>query len=386
MAWSVIPDSLLIRPAFRCREVRLISHQLVAGAPGQVLPTRGIEGLIPYSSPAETGLRDAVESAAIFFPQRQRPLDSLMQDVLVVIEFSEWLLPGQFQNPPSATGTGLISSRVPTQSLRNGAKIPVLGLGTWPLRGEESAAQVRTGIEAGYRLIDTAENYRNEDSVGQGIRDSGIERSEVFVTTKFDLKWHSVDGVRRAYEASRKRLGSDYIDLLMIHWPNPSDGRYVDAIQGLQAILEDGGIRAIGTSNFKPRHLRRVLNETGIVPDINQIQLCPYTTRDASRAYHAAHGIVTESWAPIGGSKTPELRHDPLIRAIADTHGKSATQVVLRWHIQLGLVAIPRSSNPARIGENIDIFDFELNERELNTISALDRGEASILDSDVFGH
>ena len=145
-----------------------------------------------------------------------------MQDVLVVIEFSHWLLPGQFQSPPSAMGSGLMSSRVPTQSLRNGAEISVLGRGTWPLRGDQAAAQVRTAIEAGYRLIDTAENYRNEESVGQGIRDSGIERSELFVTTKFDREWHSLEGVRRAYEASVKRLGIDYIALLMIHWPNPS--------------------------------------------------------------------------------------------------------------------------------------------------------------------
>ena len=326
-----------------------------------------------------------MESAAIFFPQRQRRLDSLMQDVLVVIEFSHWLLPGQFQRPPSAMGSGLMSSRVPTRSLRNGAEIPVLGLGTWPLRGDQAAAQVRTAIEAGYRLIDTAENYRNEESVGQGIRDSGIERSELFVTTKFDREWHSLEGVRRAYEASVKRLGIDYIDLLMIHWPNPSKSNYVDAIRGLQAVLDDGGIRAVGTSNFKPTHLQRVLDATGIVPDVNQIQLSPYTTRDASRTYHAAHGIVTESWTPIGGSRS-ELRHDPVIRAIADAHGKSPTQIVLRWHIQLGLVAIPRSSNPARIAENIDIFDFEPNEREMSAITALDRGETGILDSDIFGH
>jgi 2,5-diketo-D-gluconate reductase A len=275
---------------------------------------------------------------------------------------------------------------VPTLPLRNGAEIPVLGLGTWPLRGAESTAQVRIAIEAGYRMIDTAENYRNEESVGQGIRDSGIERSEVFVTTKFDREWHSVDGVRRAYEASIKRLGIDYIDLLMVHWPNPSNGRYVDAMRGMQALLEDGGIRAIGTSNFKPRHLQRVLEETGIVPDVNQIELSPYTTRDVSRAYHAAHRIITESWTPIGGSRTSELRHDPVITAIANAHGKSPTQVVLRWHMQLGLIAVPRSSNPGRIAENIDIFDFELNEQEMSEISALDRGEAGILDSDVYGH
>jgi 2,5-diketo-D-gluconate reductase A len=273
----------------------------------------------------------------------------------------------------------------PTLALRNGAAIPVIGLGTWPLRGAESAAQVRTAIESGYRLIDTAENYRNEDGVGQGIRDSGIDRSEIFLTTKFNREWHSVDGVRTAYEASLKRLGLDYIDLLLVHWPNPDQDRYVDALRGLQALLDDGSLRAIGTSNFKPAHLQRVLDETGIQPDVNQIQLSPYTTRDATRAYDDDHQIVTESWSPIGASSS-ELRNDPVITKIADRHGKSSTQVVLRWHLQLGLVAIPKSADPGRIAENIDVFDFKLSDAEVDTISGLDRGESGITDSDEFGH
>jgi 2,5-diketo-D-gluconate reductase A len=279
-----------------------------------------------------------------------------------------------------------MSALAPTVSLRNGAEMPVFGLGTWPLRAAESVAQVRTAIEAGYRLIDTAENYQNEDAVGQGIRDSGIERSEVFITTKFDREWHSVDGVRRAHEASLKRLGVDYIDMMMVHWPNPKHGRYVDALRGLQAVLADGVLGAIGTSNFKPAHLQRVLDETGIIPDVNQIELSPYTTRDACRAYHTTHRIVTESWTPVGGSRSAGLRNDPVLTAIGEIHGKSATQVVLRWHVQLGLVAIPRSADPGRIVENIDIFDFELSDQEMSKISALDRGESEILDSDIYGH
>jgi 2,5-diketo-D-gluconate reductase A len=278
-----------------------------------------------------------------------------------------------------------MSGFAPNLQLRNGAEIPVLGLGTSPLQGAESAAQVRTALEAGYRLIDTAENYRNEDAVGQAVRDSGIDRSEVFITTKFNRRWHSVDGVRQAYEASLERLGVDYIDLMLVHWPNPDQDRYVDALRGLEAVLKDTGLRAIGTSNFKPAHLQRVLDETGITPDVNQIQLSPYSTRSASREYHAAHGIVTESWSPLGAS-SDELRNNPVITGIAKEHGKSPTQVVLRWHIQLGLVTIPRSSNPGRIAENIDIFDFELNEQEMSTISGLDRGESVVTDSDVFGH
>jgi 2,5-diketo-D-gluconate reductase A len=278
-----------------------------------------------------------------------------------------------------------MSGLAPTLPLRNGAEIPVLGLGTSPLQGAESATQVRTALEAGYRLIDTAENYRNEDAVGQAIRDSGIARSEIFITTKFNRRWHSVDGVRQAYEASLERLGVDYIDLVLAHWPNPDQDRYIDALRGLAAVLKDTGLRAIGTSNFKPAHLQRVLDETGLTPDVNQIQLSPYSTRSASRAYNAAHGIVTESYSPLGAS-SDELRSDPVITGIAKEHGKSPTQVVLRWHTQLGLVAIPRSSNPGRIAENIDIFDFELNEQEMSTISGLDKGESVVTDSDVFGH
>jgi 2,5-diketo-D-gluconate reductase A len=275
--------------------------------------------------------------------------------------------------------------KAPRIRLRNGVEMPQLGIGTSPLQGAESTAQIRTAIETGYRLIDTAENYGNEEAVGQGLRDSGIDRSEVFITTKFNRKWHSVDGVREAYEASKKRLGVDYIDLLLAHWPNPGQDRYVQAVQGLQALLESDELRAIGVSNFKPAHLQRVLDETGIVPHVNQIQLSPYSTRGDSRAYHAEHGIVTESWSPIGASSS-NLRNDPLITEIAQAHQKSATQVVLRWHVQLGCVAIPRSANPGRMAENLDIFDFELTAEEIDRISALDRGDYEIADSDQVGH
>jgi 2,5-diketo-D-gluconate reductase A len=273
----------------------------------------------------------------------------------------------------------------PTLTLLHGATIPVLGLGTWPLRGADAANAVRTAIEAGYRLVDTAENYRNEDGVGQGIRDSGIDRSDIFITTKFNREWHSVDGVRRAYGASLQRLGVDYIDLLMAHWPNPDQGTFPDAVRGLAALLEEGSIKAIGVSNFKPAHLRRVIEETGVTPDVNQIQLSPYSTRDTSRAFDAEHGIVTESWSPIGGSGD-DLRSDPLVVGLGEKYGKSATQIVLRWHVQLGLVAIPKSANPGRIAENLAIFDFELTPDELRAVSALDQGEADVADSDSFGH
>jgi len=276
-------------------------------------------------------------------------------------------------------------AKAPTISLRNGADIPVLGIGTSPLRGEDSVRQIRAAIEAGYRLIDTAENYGNEEAIGEGLRASGIDRDEVFITTKFNRRWHSVEGVRQAYDASRKRLGVDYIDLLLVHWPNPDQDRYVEAVQGLQKLLESGDLRAIGVSNYKPAHLQRVLDETGITPDVNQIQLSPYSTRDDCRAYHEEHGIVTVSWSPLGAS-SDDLRNDPTIVRIAEAHGKSPTQVVLRWHIQLGLVVIPRSSNPGRIAENIAVFDFDLSNEEMTTITGLNRGDAEVTDSDQFGH
>jgi 2,5-diketo-D-gluconate reductase A len=282
-------------------------------------------------------------------------------------------------------GFDVMFTLAPTLPLRNGADIPVLGMGTSPLVGGESVRQVRTALEAGYRLIDTAENYRNEDAVGQAIRESGIDRSEIFITTKFNRRWHSIDGVREAYGASLQRLGVDYIDLMLVHWPNPDQDRYVDAVRGLQAILDDGGLRAIGTSNFKPAHLQRVQEETGIIPDVNQIQLSPYSTRSDAREYHSEHDIVTESWSPLGAS-SDALRNDPLITSIANDHGKSPTQIVLRWHVQLGLVVIPRSSHSGRMAENIDIFDFELTEEEMSKISSLDRGESAVTDSDQFGH
>jgi 2,5-diketo-D-gluconate reductase A len=272
----------------------------------------------------------------------------------------------------------------PTVTLIHGSAMPVLGFGTSPLQGAEAATAVRTAIETGYRLIDTAENYENEDAIGRGIRDSGIDRTELFVTSKFNRHWHSVAGVQRAHEASLDRLGLDYLDLLLVHWPNPDQDHYVDAVRGLGKLLDSGELAAVGTSNFKPAHLQRVLDETGIVPDVNQIQLNPYTTREASRTFHADHQIVTESYSPVGASS--DLRSDPVINQIAGRYGKSSTQVILRWHIQLGLVPIPKSGNPDRMAENINVFDFELEDADMEAITGLDRGEEHATDSDVFGH
>jgi 2,5-diketo-D-gluconate reductase A len=263
--------------------------------------------------------------------------------------------------------------------------MPRLGLGTASLDDAATERAVATGIEAGYRLIDTAENYANEVGVGRGIRASGIARADVFITTKFNKRWHGVELVRQTFEASAARLGVDYIDLLLIHWPNPDQNRYVDAWQGLLRLFEQDRVRAIGTSNFKPVHLDRLLAETGQLPDVNQIEANPDLARSGPRAYHDDKGIVTMAWSPLGGSRT-DLFTRPTVTEVAKRHGKSPAQIVLRWHMELGLVAIPRSSNRERLVQNLDIFDFSLTADEIQALSALDRGESAAADSDKVGH
>lgn len=272
---------------------------------------------------------------------------------------------------------------IPTVTLAHGAELPTLGLGTYPLDDAEAATAVRAATERGYRLFDTAENYRNERGVGQGLRDCGVPREELFVTTKFNREWHSVEGARRAWRASTERLGLDHIDLLLIHWPNPDQGTYVDAFRGLLALLADGSVRAIGTSNFKPTHMARIVEETGEVPDVNQIQLSPYTTRTDSVADSRARGIVTESWSPI---KAEGLLRDPRVTGIATQIGRTPAQVVLRWHVQQGLVPLPKTATPDRMVENGAIFDFELDPDQMAALSALDKGDQAAADSDSFGH
>jgi 2,5-diketo-D-gluconate reductase A len=271
----------------------------------------------------------------------------------------------------------------PTVQLRSGARLPLLGLGTWPLDDDEAARTVDTAIGLGYRLIDTAKNYGNEKGVGEGIRRSGIARGELFVTTKFNRENHGRDGVLRAFEASTELLGLDYIDLLMVHWPNPAQGRYVEAVEGIAALLGEGLVRAVGTSNYKPAHLQEVI-DAGVVPDVNQIQLDPQRPRIEERAFHDEHGIVTESWSPLGQGSG--LLDEPALAAIASAHGRTPAQVVLRWHVQQGLVAIPKSSDPERLALNLDVFDFELSGEELAAVYAVDAGDADIMDSDEFGH
>lgn len=275
------------------------------------------------------------------------------------------------------------NSTVPTVTLRNGLELPAIGMGTWPMDDAQAADAVAAAVDAGYRLFDTAENYGNEAGVSEGIRRSGIARSEVVITTKFNKQWHSGDGVRRAFSASAQKLGTEYIDLLLVHWPNPDQDRYVDAVLGLADLLEEGLIRGIGVSNFKPAHLQR-LAEAGVIPDLNQIQVDPRHIREASRQANNRLGIVTESWSPLG--RDGGLLEDSAVTALAAKYGKTPGQIVLRWHVQQGLVPIPKASSAKHLAENLAVFDFALEETEIADLSALDTGEAGILDSDSFGH
>jgi 2,5-diketo-D-gluconate reductase A len=271
----------------------------------------------------------------------------------------------------------------PTVTLANGVRMPQLGLGTWPMGDAEAALAVARALRAGYRLIDTAENYENERGVGEGIRASGIDRAEVFVTTKFNRSWHSVEGARQACEASLARLGLDYLDLLLVHWPNPDQDRYVEAFSGLLPLLDAGLVRAVGTSNFKPSHLQRLFDQD-MTPHVNQIQLDPYHLRSDLVAVHQASGIVTGSWSPLG--RGVQMLDDSTITTIAERHGRTPAQVVLRWHIQSGFVPTPKSADPVRQLENLDSFGFTLSGEEMITLGSLDRPDPNMLDADSFGH
>jgi 2,5-diketo-D-gluconate reductase A len=272
----------------------------------------------------------------------------------------------------------------PTVSLNDGNAIPQIGLGTWPLKDDEVAPVVVTAIEAGYRHIDTAFRYGNERGVGQGIRDSGIRREELFVTTKLDGTYQGDDRAIAGLDGCLQRLGLDYVDLLLIHWPLPQRGEYVSTWKTFEKLVAAGKARSIGVSNFKPAHLDRLLAEATIPPATNQIQLNPRITRVEQRAYNAAHSIVTVSWGPLAPGS--DMLDSPVLARLGEKYGKTPAQIVLRWHIELGLVAIPKSATPARIAQNIDVFDFALTGDEAAAISALDTGPDAGVDSDKGGH
>ena len=270
-----------------------------------------------------------------------------------------------------------------TLTLANGVEMPQLGLGTWPMNDAETARAVAIALELGYRQIDTAENYGNEQGVGEGIRNASVPRDEIFVTTKFNREWHSYEGVQQACTASLKRLSLDYIDLFLIHWPNPDQDRFVDAFLGMINLLDRGLVRAIGTSNFKPAHLQRLL-DLGLTPHLNQIQLDPWHRRDDLLALHRAKGIATQSWRPLGCGN--EMLSDPVITAIAEHHGRTPAQVALRWAVQQGIATAPKSSNPERMAQNLNIFDFNLSDEEMTALNRLGRDDPAMLDADTFGH
>jgi len=273
----------------------------------------------------------------------------------------------------------------PLIELNDGNRIPQLGLGTWPLDDEQVANAVVQAVEAGYRHIDTAVKYGNERGVGNGIRASGLDRSELFVTTKLDGEFQGHDRALAGLEGSLQRLGLDYVDLLLIHWPLPARGEYVSTWKTFQRLQADGKVRSIGVSNFKPTHLERLMAETDVVPAVNQIQLSPAITRTAEREFHARHGIVTESYSPLGGSGAG-LLGAPILARLAEKHGKTPGQLVLRWHIQNGLVTIPKTASPERMTENLDVFDFALDPQDLAELSVLDEGPGAGNDSDRTGH
>lgn len=273
---------------------------------------------------------------------------------------------------------------VPTLRLNDGHSIPQIGLGTASLNDETVASVIVTAVEAGYRHIDTAYRYGNQRGVGKGIKDCGIAREQLFVTTKLDGEFQGDDRAIAGLDECLKQLDLDYVDLLLIHWPLPQRDQYISTWKTFEQLLAAGKTRSIGVSNFKPAHLERLLAETSVRPVANQIQLSPRITRLDHQEYNRAHEIVTVAWSPLGQGK--DLLDEPLLATIGAKYGKTPAQVVLRWDIEQGIVTIPRSSNPQRLAQNLDIFDFALTGDEVAAISALDTGAEKRADSDQGGH
>lgn len=256
----------------------------------------------------------------------------------------------------------------PVRTLDDGHEIPAVGLGTWPLDDDAAEQAVAGALGLGYRLIDTALNYGNETGTGRGIARGGVPREDVFVTTKVPGRHHGYEKTLASFEESRRNLGLAYVDLYLIHWPLPRVGLYVDTWRALIRLREEGLVRSIGVSNFTAEHLARLEDETGVLPAVNQIEMHPRLPQEELRAVHAAKGIVTESWSPLGRGR--DLLADPDVVAVAGAHGVTPGQAVLRWHTQLGSVPIPKSADPGRQRENLDLFGFELTPDELSRISA----------------
>jgi diketogulonate reductase-like aldo/keto reductase len=270
--------------------------------------------------------------------------------------------------------------QIPALTLDDGVAMPQLGFGVFQIPPADTAATVAKAFELGYRQIDTAAIYRNESEVGEAIAVSDLARDELFVTTKLWNAEQGYDTTLRAFDASMEKLGLDVLDLYLIHWPLPSRDKYVDSWKALAQLKEDGRVRSIGVSNFQPSHLRRLLDEVGVVPSVNQVELHPYLQQAPLRAFHAEHGIVTEAWSPLAQGQVLDA---PVLTQIAAEHDKTTAQVVLRWHVEIGNVVIPKSVTPTRMAENLDIFDFALSEAELAAIAEIDRAERIGFDPDT---
>jgi 2,5-diketo-D-gluconate reductase A len=264
---------------------------------------------------------------------------------------------------------------VPVITLNDGNRIPHLGFGVFKVDPQETAAAVRAALEIGYRHIDTAQMYGNEEGVGQGIRDAGLDRGHVFITSKLNNGFHRPADARRAFEDTLRALGTDYVDLFLIHWPLPTlyDGDFVSTWKTLEDFKSDGRARSIGVSNFQIHHLQELARDTTVTPAVNQIEVHPYFTNDEVRAYGVEHDIATEGWSPIARGK---VLGDPVVIRIAKAYGVHPAQVVLRWHIERGDIVFPKSIHPQRMKDNFEIFDFDLGDEEIEALTALDKGEA----------
>lgn len=263
----------------------------------------------------------------------------------------------------------------PSITLNDGRAIPQLGLGVWQASNEQAATAVRAALQAGYRHVDTAAIYDNETGVGEGIASSGVKREEIFVTTKLWNDAQGGDSALKAFDQSLKRLKLDYVDLYLIHWPAPRKDRYVESWKTLVKLQKDGRAKSIGVSNFTPEHLDRIIAETGVTPVLNQIELHPRFQQTALRDAHAKRGISTESWSPLGQGK---LLTDPVVGAIAAKHKRTPAQVIIRWHLDSGLIVIPKSVTPSRIQENADVFGFRLDADDMAKIAGLDAANGRI--------
>ena len=274
-------------------------------------------------------------------------------------------------------------NEVPNITLNNGITIPQLGFGVFQIAAEDTRAATLEALEVGYRHIDTAEMYGNEREVGEAVAASGLDRSAVFVTSKLNNGFHARDAALRAFDGTLEALGFDYIDMFLIHWPLPTIGDFVETWKAMQEMYETGRVKAIGVSNFQTAHLQRLFDETGIVPAVNQIEIHPYLAQDALRAFDTAHGIANEAWSPIAQGK---VLGDEVIVSIAEKVDKSPAQVTLRWHIQRGDIVFPKSVTRSRVEENFAIFDFELSDDDMQSITELDRNERTGPDPDVFDY